>query len=59
MKLARTYGESNCHGKVFRKVLLNLTPPRKVVVEEVLVCEREPKNIPIDTLCMAVKKELS
>ena len=50
VKLARTYGESNCHGKVQQKVLLYSTPPRKVVVEEALVCEREPKNIPIDML---------
>ena len=58
VKSARTYGESNCHGKVFQKVLLYSTPPRKVAVEEA-VCEREPENILIDTLCMAVKKELS
>ena len=41
-----------------RYVLLYSTPPRKVAVEEA-VCEREPGNIPIDMLCMAVKKELS
>ena len=56
VKSARTYGESNCHGKVFQKVLLYSTPPRKVAVEEALVCEREPENIPIDMLYMAVKK---
>jgi len=59
VKSARTYRESNCHGKVFQKVLLYSTPPKKVAVEEVLVCKREPENIPIDTLCMAVKKKLS
>ena len=31
----------------------------KAVVEEVLVCKREPEHILIDTLCMAVKKKLS
>ena len=59
VKSARTYGESDCHGKVFWKVSLHLTLPRKAAVEEALVCKREPENIPIDTLCMAVKKELS
>ena len=42
----RTYGESNCHGRVFRKELLYSRLPRSMgaAVGETLVCEREPEN---------------
>ena len=42
------YGQSNCHGKVFRKKLHS----RTATVGEALVCERAPKT----SICCACEK---
>ena len=54
-----TYGESNCHGRVFRKKLLYmyLRLPRILAVGESLVCEREHENAS-NRYTVAVKEEL-
>ena len=50
------YGESNCHGRVFRKELLYSRLPRISAVGESLVCERESENA-FDRYAVATKKE--
>ena len=57
-KLGRTYGESNCHGKVF-PCICGYHVYEKVwaaTVGEALVCEREPKNSS-NRYAVAVKNE--
>ena len=51
-----TFGESNCHGRVFQKELLYSRPPRISVVGVSLVCKRESKNAS-DRYVVATKKE--
>ena len=58
MKSGRTYGESNCYGRVFQIIFATATYIKKyeAAVGEALVCEREPKNTS-DRYTVAVKKE--